>query len=193
MYLAALSLLDAPPDNLSARVRISHICHSLREVMNRVISSMETSAAPEIKPSTSELVQSLPDLLVDFSSLDQESNTELVQIPRSVADVLEQLFKSAVGEKRRSRDSVASFLTDDGNAEHTAVTKWIHARNFFVKWSHLGDRQLEPNELPSDDQIRQHLAIFDELFDGVTTAFFTISHSIEDLLVEINAKDGNDA
>ena len=35
--------------------------------------------------------------------------------------------------------------------------------------------------------IREHIKVFDELFDGVITGFFTLSHSIEDLLAEINA------
>ena len=45
------------------------------------------------------------------------------------------------------------------------------------------------SELPDDAEIRDNINVFDELFDGVITGFFALSHSIEDLLAEINAQD----
>lgn len=194
MYGAALELLHESPTSLSSRTRISYICHSMREVMNRVLGAMGTPVAPKVKPSTEKQVQGLPDLLASFPGLDLDSDSELVQIPHGVAEAMDRLFKAAVQEKRRSRDDVASLLTDDGNTGHAAVAKWIDSRGFFVKWAHLHDRQSEQAELPSDDEIKVHVGVFEELFDGVITAFFTIRHSIDDLLAEINAtEDENDA
>lgn len=188
-YAAALELLYGTPWSLAPPTRISYICHSMREVMNGVLRAMGTPATPKVSPSTKKLVQDLPDLLAAFPTLDLESDGELVQIPRGVAEAMGQLFKAAVGEKSSSRENVASLLTDDGNFEHAAVTKWIDARQFFVKWVHLGDRQYRPDQLPDDNEILAHVAVFEELFDGVITAFFTNKKVIDDLLAEINSTE----
>jgi len=158
----------------------------MREVMNRVLGAMNAPVAPRGKPSTQTQVQTLPDLLGKFPDLDLDADNDLVQIPRGVAQAMDKLFKAAVQEKRRSRDDVASLLTDDGNAGHAAVTRWIDSRGFFVKWAHIHDTPSEQTGLPTDAEITAHIAVFEGLFDGVITAFFTIRHSIDDLLAEIN-------
>jgi hypothetical protein len=98
------------------------------------------------------------------------------------------LIKTAVQEQRRSRDDVASLLTDDGNTKSHAVDRWIESRSFFTRWAHLHARTRDLAELPTDDEIRSHIMVFEELFDGVITAFFTLRRSIDDLLAEINAE-----
>lgn len=189
MYRAALGQLSVPSVEAATRTRISYICHSMREVMNRVVNAMGRPIAPAVKPSTRDQVQQLPDLLSRFPDLQFDVGQELIPIPREVAVAMESLFKAAVQEKRRSRDDVASLLTDDGNTAHAAVSKWIEARDFFVKWTHIHDRIVPSGELPSDDEIRAHMATFEMLFDGVITQFFTARQSIEDLLAEINGKE----
>lgn len=188
MYRVAIDQLRVPSGEVGARTRISYICHSMREVMNRIITAMGRPIAPAVKPSSSDRVQQLPDLLSRFPDLQFDVGQELVPIPREVAVAMESLFRAAVQEKRRSRDDVAALLTDDGNAAHAAVSKWIEARGFFVKWAHIHDRVVPSEELPSDDEIRTHVATFETLVDGVITQFFTARQSIEDLLAEINDK-----
>ncbi|WP_263508782.1 hypothetical protein [Actinotalea sp. M2MS4P-6] len=187
MYRSALRLLSQPAEGGDERTRISHICHSMREVMNRVLGVMGSTAGPRIKPSSGRQVQSLPDLLSRFPDLDLSADGEFIPVPREVAAVFHTLIRTAAQEKRRSRDDVASLLTDDSNSDHVAVTRWIEARDFFVRWAHLQDHAAEPSDLPDDVVIGGHVAIFDELFDAVITVFFERRHTIDDLLAEINA------
>ncbi|MEU1808420.1 hypothetical protein [Micromonospora aurantiaca (nom. illeg.)] len=187
MYRAALRLLSMPAEVGDERTRISHICHSMREVMNRVLGAMGTTASPRIKPPSNKQVQALPDMLSSFPGLALDADGESIPIPRAVAEVFDKLIKTAVQEKRRSREDVASLLTDDGNSEHLVVKRWVEARDFFVRWAHLQDDEPEMSKLPSDNHMRTHVAVFDELFDAVITAFFTLRHSIDDLLAEINS------
>ncbi|MEU3455396.1 hypothetical protein ABZ671_17625 [Micromonospora sp. NPDC006766] len=187
MYRAALLLLSRPAEVGDERARISHICHSMREVMNRVLGAMGTTASPRITPPSGKQVQELPDMLARFPGLALDADGESIPVPRAVAEIFDKLIKTAVQEKRRSRDDVASLLTDDGNSEHLVVKRWVESRDFFVRWAHLQDYEPKLSKLPSDDLIRTHVAVFDELFDAVITAFFTLRHSIDDLLSEINA------
>lgn len=186
LYAAALGLLHEPAQEIGARTRVAYICHSMREVMNRVLGAMGHDSAPRVRPASEKLVQQLPNLLARFPGLELDSEGELVQIPQAVAGALDQLIKTSVQEQRRSRDDVASLLTDDGNADHVAVTRWIKSRGFFVKWAHLHDSDVLEDALPSDDEIRVHIDVFESLFDGVITAFFASRHSVDALLAELN-------
>ena len=187
MYRRSLRELSEPAEVGDELIRISLICHTMREVMNRVLGAMVTAGSPRIKPPSNKQVQKLPDLLARFPGWTLDADGESIPIPRAIAEVFDKLIKTAVQEKRRSRDDVASLLTDDGNSEHLVVKRWVESRDFFVAWAHLRDDQPELSKLPSDDLIRMHVAVFDELFDAVITAFFTRRHSIEDLLAEINS------
>jgi hypothetical protein len=188
MYRSALDLLATTPDAGNERTRISYICHSMREVMNRVLGVMGSSASPRIKPSTAVQVQALPDVVAQYPELTLDAESESVPVPQAVAAMFDKLIKTAVQEKRRSRDHVAALLTDDGNSDHAAVKRWVEARDFFVDWTHLEGRQRQESELPNDDDIREHIDVFEELLDGVITRFFALRHSIDDLLAEINAQ-----
>jgi hypothetical protein len=187
MYGSAISQLAEPAITGDERIRVSYICHSMREVMNRVLRAMETNPSPRIKPPSRDQVQALPNLLSQFPELSFDGEGDFVPGPRPAAEVYEKLIKTAVLEKGRSRDDVASLLTDDGNVEHVAVKRWQETLRFFVKWAHLHDAPTELSKLPSDDLLRMHVAVFDELFDAVITSFFERLHLVEDLLAEINA------
>ena len=188
MYRSALDLLASVPEGGTQRTRISYVCHSMREVMNRVLGVMGTSASPTIKPPTKVQVQALPNVVAQYPGLALDADGESIPVPQAVAAMFDKLIKTAIQEKRRSRDDVAALITDDGNSEHAAVRRWIDARSFFAKWAHLHDIQVEVCDLPGDGVIREHINVFDELFDGVITGFFALSHSIEDLLAGINAQ-----
>ncbi|OJX94612.1 MAG: hypothetical protein BGO96_00520 [Micrococcales bacterium 73-15] len=111
-----------------------------------------------------------------------------------MATAMGNLFKAAIHERRRVRDDVAALITDDANANQVAVSRWIESRNYFVKWAHLQECDVADADLPSDDELREHIGVFEELLDGVVTAFFATRHSIDDLLAEINAtEEGADA
>lgn len=187
VYRSALFLLSEVPVKGDERTRISYICHSMREVMNRVPQAMGSPRLDQIEPSTTDQVEGLPDLFSQYPEMALDADGESVPVPHDVAVVFDALIKTAIREKARSRGDVASLLTDDGNSAHAGVRKWIVSRRFFVKWAHFHDKVYELHELPSDALIRTHVYVFDQLFDGVITAFFTNLHSIEGMLAEINA------
>lgn len=193
MYRAALVLLAQPAEEGDERTRISQICHSMREVMNRVLGAMGATPSPRVRPPSHVQVQSLPDLLSQFPGLSLDGDGDSIPVPRDVAVVFDKLIKTAVQEKRRSRDDIASFLTDDGNSDHPAVKRWNEATRFFAKWAHLREEPPDPSTFPDDDVLRSNVAVFEELFDAVITVFFERLHSIEDMLAEINAvEEGGD-
>jgi hypothetical protein len=193
-YRTALMLFTGELQVPDSRTRVAFIGHCMREVMNRVLGALGRPTAPRFKPSSSEQVKALPDLLARFPEIELDRKGDSVPVPQEVAAAMDMLFKAAVQEKRRIRDDVAALITDDDNAGHVAVSQWIESRAFFVKWAHLHDRDVAEPDLPSDEEIRGHVSVFEELLDGVLTAFFASLHSIDDLLNEINATDeGTDA
>lgn len=193
-YRTALMLFTGELQVPDSRTRVAFIGHCMREVMNRVLGALGRPTAPRFKPSSSEQVKALPDLLARFPELELDREGDSVPVPQEVAAAMDMLFKAAIQEKRRIRDDVAALITDDDNAGHVAVSQWIESRAFFVKWAHLHDRDVAVADLPSDEEIRGHVSVFEELLDGVLTAFFASLHSIDDLLNEINATDeGTDA
>lgn len=193
-YRTALRLLSGELEVFDPRTRVAFIGHCMREVMNRVLGALGRPTAPRFKPSSGEQVKALPDLLARFPELELHGNGGSVPVPQEVAAAMDMLFKAAIHEKRRIRDDVAALITDDDNASHVAVSQWIESRGYFVKWAHLHERDVAEADLPSDDEMWEHVGVFEELLDGVITAFFASLHSIDDLLSEINAtEEGTDA
>lgn len=188
-YRTALMLLGGELEMPDPRTRVAFIGHCMREVMNRVLGSLGRPTAPRFKPPSGEQIKTLPDLLARFPELELDGNGSSVPVPQEVAAAMDKLFKAAIHEKRRIRDDVAALITDDDNASHAAVSRWIESRDYFVKWAHLHERDVAEADLPSDDEMRGHVGVFEELLDGVITAFFASRHSIDELLAEINAKD----
>lgn len=188
-YRTALMLLGGELEVLDRRTRVAFIGHCMRELMNRVLGALGRPTAPKFKPSSGDQVKALPDLLSRFPELELDGEGGSIPVPQEVAAAMDKLFKASIHEKRRVRDDVAALITDDGNASHAAVSSWIESRDYFVKWAHLHERDVAESDLPSDDEIRERVGIFEELLDGVVTAFFTNRHSIDDLLAEINAME----
>jgi hypothetical protein len=188
-YQTALMLLDGDLTVPGSRTRVALIGHCMREVMNRVLGALGRPTAPKFKPSSDQQVKALPDLLSRFPELELSGEGSSVPVPQEVAAAMDKLFKAAIQEKRRVRDDVAALITDDDNASHVAVSRWIESRGYFVKWAHLHETDVPEADLPTDQEIREHIGVFEELLDGVVTAFFATRHSIDDLLAEINAKE----
>jgi hypothetical protein len=188
-YRTALFLLSGELEVLDSRTRVAFIGHCMREVMNRVLGSLGRPTAPRFKPPSREQVKVLPDLLARYPELELDREGDSIPVPQEVAAAMDNLFKAAIHEKRRVRDDVAALITDDANASHVAVSRWIESRDYFVKWAHLHERDVADADLPSDDELREHIDVFEELLDSVVTAFFAMRHSIHDLLAEINATE----
>lgn len=184
---AARSMLEQQPCHVSARIRVSFICHAMREVMAKSVRSFARSSVPRIKPSSKEQVLALPSLRAQHPDMDLGSGGPIVQVPNEVAVAFGRLMTTAVQETRRIRSDVAGLLTDDGNESHVAVNLWIETNRFFVKWAHLHDGGTGFETLPNDDELRNRIAGFEELIDGVLMEFFALQHLVADILAEINA------
>lgn len=191
MYQVALRTLAACVEHGDRRVRVAHICHAIREVMNRFPDAVGANPSQRIKPSSNDQVQALPDLLSRHPELVlEQEGKELVPVPAQVAAAFDKLIRTAVQEKIRSRDIAAALLTDDGNVDHPAVDQWIEARNFFVRWAHLQAEATDLATLPSDEDLLGKVRVVEDLIEGVTKIFFEARHAVDDLLAEINQTEG---
>lgn len=187
MYRVAVQMLAAGPEEGDGRMRVAHICHAMREVMNRFVDAMDADVAQRIKPPSGDQVGELPDLLAAHPDLvlDQQDQ-DLVPVPAAVAAAFDKLIKTAVQEGVRSRDIAAALLTDDGDSGHPAVNQWMAARKFFVKWAHLHARAADPQDVPHDSSMAEHVRVVEDLILSVTSLFFDARREIDDLLGEIN-------
>lgn len=195
MYRAALQILASDVEDSDRRMRVAHICHAMREVMNRFADAVGANPSERIKPSAGVQIQTLPDLLL-YSYPDlvlDRADLELVPVPQQVAAAFDKLIKTAVQEKRRSRDIAAAMLTDDGNADHPAVNQWMDARQLFMEWVHLEAKPTELGALPSDEDLRARIRVAEDLIEGRTKDFFDARSAVDDLLVVINQTEGDES
>lgn len=194
MYHAALRMLATAVNDDDRRMRVAQICHAMREVMNRFADAVGASSSERIKPPSKEQIQALPDLLSGHPNLVlDQTEQESIPVPQPVAAAFDKLIKTAVQEKVRSRDIAAVLLTDDGNADHPAVSQWMETRNFFVRWAHLQAEASDPGSLPTDKDLQGRARVVEDLIEGVTRLFFDARHAVDDLLSEINQTKGGDS
>lgn len=186
MYRAAHELLAGTAKPGDERTRVSYICHSMREIMNRLPGALGIVGAVSGGPRSSTQVRKLPALASRFPNLDLRQEVENVPVPQELAVVLDELVRAAVAEDGRVATNAAALLTDDGNTKHPAVREWRDTTDFFVKWAHLHDEQSDPEVIPSDDDLRQRIELAEALMDGIRAEFFDSLHAIEDLLAEAN-------
>lgn len=191
MYRAARALLAEAAKPGDERTRVSHICHSMREIMNRLPGALGIPGTGSGGPRSSTHVRKLPVLAARFPNLDLVQDAENVPVPQELAAVLDDLIKAAVAEDGRVAANAAALLTDDGNTTHPAVREWKALVDYFVKWAHLHDSQSSLETIPSDDDMRQQIGLAESLMDGVRAEFFDSLHAIEDILAEANLVAGS--
>lgn len=193
MYRTARELLATAAKPGDERTRVSHICHSMREMMNRLPGALGIAGVGNGGPRSSTHVRKLPALAARFPNLDLRQEVENVPVPQELASLLDDLAKAAIVEDGRVAANAAALLTDDGNTKHPAVRDWKDLIDFFVKWAHLHDEQSDVQRIPSDDDLRQQVELAEALMDGIRAEFFDSLHAIEDLLAEANQlKDGGE-
>ena len=186
MYRAARELLASAARPGDERTRVSHICHSMREVMKHLPEAISSGGRHERGARSDNYVRRLPGIVAKYPSLDLAQDAENVPVPQEIARVLEDLIKAAVAEDGRFLADIAVFLTDDGNTKHPAVREWYTTYNYFVKWAHLHGEQSNVDTLPSDDDLMSRIDAVEVLMDGKRAEFFDSLHAIEDLLTEAN-------
>ncbi len=167
MYRAARELLASAPRPGDERTRVSHICHSMREIMNRLPGALGIVGTGGGGPRSSTHVRKLPALAARFPNLDLRQEVENVPVPQELAVLLDELVKAAVAEDGRVAANAAALLTDDGNTKHPVVRDWRTINDYFVKWAHLHDEQSDPELIPSDDDLRQRIELAEALMDGI--------------------------
>lgn len=182
----ARELLASASNPGDERTRVSHISHSMREVMNRLPGALGIAGAASGGPRSSTQVRKLPALVARFPNLDLLQEVENVPVPQELAALLDELVKAAVVEDGRVAANAAALLTDDGNTNHHVVREWREITSFFVKWAHLHDEKSGPESIPSDDDLKQRIELAETLMDGIRAEFFDSLHAIEDLLAEAN-------
>lgn len=186
MYRAARGLLAGNAKPGDERTRVSHICHSMREVMNRLPTALGIAGAESAGRPSQDHVRKLAEVAAQFPNVDLVQDIENVPVPQRLASLLNDLIKAAMAEDRRRRADVAALLTDDGDTEHPAVIEWTRLSRFFVKWTHLQNEQSDAHSIPSDDELRLRIELAEALMDGIRAEFFENLHAIEDLLTEAN-------
>ncbi len=189
-YRTARELLAVEPDSGHERTPVLLICHSMREVINRLPTavmlgreSLDRAGANHKK--TSDQVLDLPKLRIQYPNMDLSMDAENVPVPREVALAFDTLIDAAVHENQRRLSSLAAFLTDDANPNHPAVREWRSLSRYFTRWAHLGDKPVE--SVPSDQELVGKIAAFEDHVDAIRLAFFASKSIIEDLLAAANA------
>lgn len=189
-YRVARELLAKPADPGERRTRVLLICHSIREVMNRLPTAvmlergnLNRSVVANHKRS-SDLVQGLPNLRVEYPEMELSVEAENVPVPREVALAFNRLIDAAVHEDQRRLSDLAAFLTDDANPKHPAVREWRGLSEYFTRWAHLSDKSDE--SIPTDEQLADKIRVFEEHVDAIRLAFFESKSIVEDLLAAAN-------
>jgi hypothetical protein len=188
MYRVACALLDEPSKAGDERTRVAHICHSMREVMNRLPAALGVAGPNDGVPRGTTVLQGLPTIAARFPGVDLSQEIENVPVPRELAVALGNLIRAAIADDGRIAANAAALLTDDGNTKHPAVQEWRELIRFFVQWAHLEDEQRSHGDLPSDDQLRIQLDRVEILIDSLRAEFFVSLHSIEDILAGANSQ-----
>lgn len=193
MYRATLELLanDAEPGD--QRTRVSHICHSMREVMKHLPEAISATKREEGRARSNSVVRKLPGIVEKYPALDLAQDAENVPVPQEIARLLNELIIAATLEDGRFLADIAVFLTDIGDTRHPAVRDWYATYNYFVKWAHLHGEQSNVDALPSDDDLTSRIESVEVLMDEKRAEFFDSLHAIEDLLAEANhLEDGGE-
>lgn len=186
MYRATLELLANAAEPGDERTRVSHICHSMREVMKHLPEAISATGREEGRARSDSFVRRLPSIVVKYPALDLAQDAENVPVPQEIARLLDELVSAAISEDGRFLADIAAFLTDTGDARHPAVREWYATYNYFVKWAHLHGEQSNVDALPTDDDLTSRIDSIEVLMDEKRAEFFDSLHAIEDLLAEAN-------
>lgn len=186
MYLSALSLLGSPAQSGDERTRVAHVCHAMRELMNRLPEALGVEGFETGGPRSSTLIQDLPGIVARFPGLDLVLDAENVPVPHELALFLDSLIRTAILEDDRVLGNMAALLTDDGSTKHLAVREWRELSKFFTKWAHLHAKQANFGEIPSDAELIKRIGAVEDLMEGLLAEFFYSLHAVHDLLAEAN-------
>lgn len=187
MYRMALWMLSSTCAESDRRIRVAHVCHSMREIVDRFADVMG-ARKNRIEPPAYEQAQALPALLRTYEGFTLSQDLARVPVPKEIAEAFDKLARTAEQEAVTHREFAASLFTDDGDDQHPAVKEWMAARKFFVTWGHIHKVATDPSKLPSDDVILTHIRVVEDLVGGAMTMYFDRQHTIHDLVAGINKK-----
>src|SRR5919202_1530116 len=165
MYRTVLGQLAAPALKGGERARVSIICHCVRELMAGLPEAMSDSITPRPNPSSNKLVGGLPRLLASHPEVDLSLDQDVLPVPRPVAQAFHALVTAATQEEGRNRRNAAAMVTGGTNADHPAIRQWQAAYRFNVRWAHLDRDHEGSGPVPSDQEIRAHLRVVEDVVE----------------------------
>jgi hypothetical protein len=186
MYETALSSLRSKVEANREVARVVIICHSMREVMLGLPDALDVDSEERPSPSASALTLRLPDLLREHSQLNLGAEQDNIPVPRSVAQVFNELIKTVTQEQGRNLRNNAALITKGTDTKHPALREWSTTYRFFVKWAHLDRISEGERALPSQDELLAHIKVVEDVIDVGTSVFFDNVHAVADLLAKIN-------
>lgn len=131
-YQSAIEQLQAPAVVGHERVRVSSICHAIREFINGLPTVIGESSSDRIGPSSGDLIKTLVPIDIE------EGEEKLVWVPRKFALTADCAARAAKAEDERIRKDLVSLLSADTRTDHPLVSPWNKTRSYFVKWAHWG-------------------------------------------------------
>lgn len=179
-YESAIDQLQAPVAMGRERVRVSSICHAIREFINGLPSVMGESSSKRIGPSIGEMIRALDPIDLE------EGEGNLVWVPRKFASIADSAARAAIAEEERIRKDLVSLLSAETRSDHPLVAPWNKTRKWFVKWAHWDRSTDADRSIPTDIQILTQLRLVEDVVEARTVAFFDARHSIEDVLAIAN-------
>lgn len=183
-YKSAIDQLSTQPETGDERIRVSLICHAIRELINSLPWAMGTTSSQPIKPSSKTLLESTPSWTADL-----EGDDDMVPAPRQVVTWLAQFVRATELENKRVRDDLVALLADTPQEDHPLATPWNQTRSWFVRWAHFERGSGESGTIPSDETILEHLQIVEDVIQARTAAFFDAREAIDDVLAQANASE----
>jgi hypothetical protein len=191
LYETALTTLHTPAEVGYESVRVSVICHCMRELMLSLQNVLIDNPIERVRPSSTDLAKTLPQVVERHRELDLGADQELVPVPKAVAQAVGSLVATAIKEDGRNRANAAALVTGGESRSHPAVKEWLDLYNkFFVSWAHVDSH--DGRDLPTDAELLARMKIVEDVIDVRTTDFFPNLAVVEELLATINEPLGED-
>jgi hypothetical protein len=186
LYESALFFLNNSLMTGNERTRLSLICHSMRELVNRLPDAFGIPSPDGARSDYSNQYQLLSDIAVKYPNLDLLASIEYVPVPQELAVALENLIANSKVANIRRVDQLAAMLTEDQNSRHPVVKEWKKLSQFFVEWAHLSRAQSLIANLPTEDELRSQIRSVEEIIYGIVAPFFDNRHLIDEILKNAN-------
>ncbi len=200
LYRRLIRLLDEKPEGSEHLARVSLIGHCVRELINRlpdILADVPDMLEPVI-PKSGDMVRRLPGLTERYTETlamvsgptSEDGNhqrTDLVPVPRPLFEALHDITNATARETARAKERDAVVVARARTASGPAYARWRAARKFFMEFTHLDNHVgQEERQIPSDEQIIEHLGVVEAALSSRLTGFFDNRRILDEFLSEVN-------